>query len=119
VYTTESGRVCPECGKPVDACGCKKKTARAASAPAQHAPPPGTVRVSIEKKGRGGKTVSIIAGLPLHREEDLKQLAAELKRRCGSGGAIKDGVIEIQGDHRDVLVVILQSKGYTAKRAGG
>jgi translation initiation factor 1 len=78
----------------------------------------GVVRVRREVKGRRGKTVITISGLTLPRDE-LQTLATELKRLCGSGGSAKDGVIEIQGDHRDVLVAELESRGYTVKRAGG
>lgn len=73
------------------------------------------VRVQIESKGRGGKTVSLVTGLVMN-EEGLKKLAGELKRVCGSGGTIKDGVIEIQGDHRDILVDALKKQGIKAKR---
>jgi translation initiation factor 1 len=69
-------------------------------------------------KGRGGKTVTTISGVPLPRDE-LKQLAAELKRLCGSGGSLKEGVIEIQGDHGDTLLAELRARGYTTKRSGG
>jgi translation initiation factor 1 len=113
VYTTESGRICPQCGRPVASCQCKKKGAPSGSAKGD-----GVVRVFLEKKGRGGKTVSIVTGLPLD-EETLKTLAADLKRRCGTGGTVKDGAIEIQGDHRDTLVAALAEKGYKAKKAGG
>jgi translation initiation factor 1 len=76
------------------------------------------VRVRRETKGRRGKTVTTIDGVPL-ADEALRGLAAELKRRCGTGGSVKDGVIEIQGDHRDILVADLEERGYTVKRAGG
>ena len=78
----------------------------------------GQVRVRREKKGRKGKTVSVITGLPLAAGE-LSDLATELKRRCGSGGSVKEGAIEIQGDHVDELVAVLVERGYQAKRAGG
>jgi translation initiation factor 1 len=78
----------------------------------------GIIRVSLDRKGRGGKCVSLVTGLP-GTEEDLKVLATELKRRCSTGGTIKDGVIEIQGDHRDALVAALQSHGFAAKKSGG
>ena len=110
VYSTETGRVCPNCGKPVDSCICKKKTAAPKS--------DGVVRLMLEKKGRGGKTVTVITGLP-GSEDDLRELATELKRRCGTGGTLKDGVIEIQGDHRDALLDVLKAKGMTVKRVGG
>jgi translation initiation factor 1 len=76
------------------------------------------VRVSREVAGRGGKSVSVIRGLPLARQA-LEELAARLKRLCGAGGAVRDGAIEIQGEHRDRLVVELTRLGYEAKRAGG
>lgn len=78
----------------------------------------GIVRVGLEKKGRGGKTVSVISGLVLSVEE-MRHLSSEMKQRCGTGGTLKDGVIEIQGDHRDLLIEILKDKGIKAKRVGG
>jgi translation initiation factor 1 len=118
VYTTETGRICPGCGQPVDSCRCKKKAPAVRTSAAANLPRDGIVRVALERKGRKGSSVSIITGLT-GSEEDLKTLATELKRRCGTGGTVKDGVIEIQGDHRDTLVEILKSKGYTTRRAGG
>lgn len=112
VYTTESGRICPECGHPAAQCLCKKKNARPAASS------DGVVRVSLNKKGRAGKTVSVITGLVM-QDEALKTLAADLKRLCGTGGTVKDGVIEIQGDHRETLVAALAAKGIKAKKAGG
>jgi translation initiation factor 1 len=76
------------------------------------------VRVSREVAGRGGKGVSVITGLPL-QDAELEALATQLKKSCGAGGAVKDGRIEIQGDHRDRLVAELTKLGYTAKRSGG
>jgi translation initiation factor 1 len=110
VYSTEVGRICPECGRALDACVCHKKPSST--------PGDGNVRVRLEKKGRGGKSVSLVSGLPLD-EESLRKLAGELKKRCGAGGAVKDGQIEIQGDHRDAIVAALLAMGYRAKRAGG
>jgi translation initiation factor 1 len=85
-------------------------------------PPPGRaetrVRVGREVAGRGGKGVSVITGLPLN-EAQLEELATKLKKTCGAGGAVKDGRIEIQGDHRDRLVAELTKLGYDAKRSGG
>lgn len=112
VYTTESGRVCPNCGQPLD--GGSHRCVQNASRPKGD----GVVRVSLDRKGRGGKSVSLVTGLP-GSDEDLKTLAAELKRRCGTGGTLKDGVIEIQGDHRDTLVAALRAHGFTVKKAGG
>ncbi len=110
VYSSELGRICPECGKPKPACVCGKKTVSGKG--------DGIVRVQRESKGRGGKTVTVISGVPLP-DGALKDLAGELKRRCGTGGTVKEGNIEIQGDHRDLLVAELENRGYRVKRAGG
>ena len=75
-------------------------------------------RVRLEKKGRGGKTVTTVSGISLNGDE-LKELASELKRKCGSGGSVVDGVIEVQGDKADAIINELTKKGYQAKRAGG
>jgi translation initiation factor 1 len=98
-------------------------SARGRVRPAEPEPPrrprgDGIVRVRRETQGRGGKTVTTISGVPLAGDA-LTALAGELKRRCGTGGTAKDGVIEIQGDHRDALVAELTKRGYTVKRAGG
>jgi translation initiation factor 1 len=76
------------------------------------------VRVRREVKGRRGKTVTTIEGILL-ADDDLRALGSKLKRRCGTGGSVRDGVIEIQGDHRDTLITELEDRGYTVKRAGG
>lgn len=81
-------------------------------------PTDGVVRVRRETKGRGGKTVTTIFGVPL-AEPELKQLTKDLKTRCGTGGSTKDGIIIIQGDHADKLVDELKKRGYHAKRTGG
>jgi translation initiation factor 1 len=81
-------------------------------------PAAASVRVGRETKGRAGKGVTVITGLPL-RADELETLASQLKRRCGSGGTVKDGTIEIQGDHRDQLITELVRRGYSAKRSGG
>ncbi|MRI33031.1 stress response translation initiation inhibitor YciH [Endozoicomonas sp. OPT23] len=78
----------------------------------------GNVRVRPEKKGRGGKVVTVISGLPL-AGNDLKAYAKKLKKRCGGGGAVKDGCVELQGDHVDTMVDVLKKEGYDAKRSGG
>jgi len=111
VYSTAQGRLCPECGKQVAQCVCRKK-------PAQAPKGDGTLRVGRETKGRKGAGVTVVTGAPFEGEA-LKALAKELKTRCGSGGTVKDGVIEIQGDHRDLIVEELTKRGLKAKRAGG
>ena len=110
VYSTDQGRMCPGCGRAIADCSCAAEE----STPAGD----GVVRISRETKGRKGKGVSIITGLPL-KPSELKQLVRELKAQCGCGGTVKDGAIEIQGDHRDKLFEMLKAKGYTVKRAGG
>jgi translation initiation factor 1 len=91
---------------------------KAKQIPVQPSPNDGTVRLRRETKGRGGGTVIVISGVPL-AEAALKELAGALKKRCGCGGTIKDGIIEIQGDHRDKLLLELQARGYRVKLAGG
>ena len=110
VYSSDRGRVCSLCGQREKQCVCRQSP----RAPRGD----GIVRVRREVKGRRGKTVSTISGVPLP-EEELRALAGELKRRCGSGGSAKDGVIEIQGDHCDTLVAELRERGYEVKRSGG
>ena len=110
VYSTDLGRTCPHCGMAAARCVCRKNP----RAPRGD----GVVRVRREVKGRRGKTVTTVSGVPLPPDA-LRTLAAELKRRCGTGGSAKDGVIEIQGDHRDDLVAALEEQGFTVKRAGG
>lgn len=116
VYSTGQGRLCPECARPVAECRCRrsKPAQPAAAAPKGD----GVVRVGRETKGRKGKGVTVVSGVPLAGEA-LKDLATRLKKRCGSGGTVHDGVIEIQGDHRDALVAELGKLGYAVKRAGG
>ena len=109
VYSTDAGRMCPGCRQPVASCSCKKTPLPAGD---------GTVRVSRETKGRGGKSVTVVKGLPLEALA-LAQLGKQLKAQCGSGGTAKDGVIEVQGDHCDLVVEALKKLGYNVKRAGG
>ena len=111
VYSTDSGRMCPVCRQPLAACVC---AANAAKAPAGD----GIVRVSRETKGRGGKAVTVVRGVPLD-EAALAVLGQRLRRACGAGGTAKNGVIEVQGDHADRLVEALKAEGYVVKRAGG
>jgi translation initiation factor 1 len=110
VYSSQQGRMCPRCGNPVARCSCTANP----RAPRGD----GVVRVRREVKGRNGKTVTTISGIGLS-DDALRELAGELKRRCGTGGSAKDGVIEIQGDHREKLVAELETRGYTVKLAGG
>ena len=100
VFSTEQGRIRPEKKKP--------------SLPKGD----GIVRVGRETKGRKGKGMTVVSGVPLH-PEGLRGLAKKLKQKCGTGGTVKGGTIEIQGDHRDLLVAELQAMGYTVKRSGG
>ena len=116
VYSTGAGRLCPECARPLSECRCRRsRPAQASVAPAKG---DGIVRVGRETKGRKGKGVTVITGVPLAGTA-LDELAARLKKRCGSGGTVHDGTIEIQGDHRDTLVAELGKLGYTVKRSGG
>lgn len=109
VYTTATGRSCPRCGFPESACRCGP------AAPVDQPIPDKIVaRLRLEKAGRGGKTVTVVADLPRHRDF-LKTLAGELKRLCGSGGTVADTSVEIQGDHLDTLRTYLQGKGWRVK----
>ncbi len=110
VYSTEHGRLCPGCGAPVAACTCR------AAVPVRKGD--GTVRVSLDTKGRKGKGVTLVTGADLEPAA-LVQLATRLKQRCGAGGTAKDGAIEIQGDHRDVVVDELVRQGFKVRRIGG
>lgn len=111
VYSTDVGRVCPGCGQPAAQCTCKAKVRPAGD---------GVVRVSRETAGRKGKGVTVIKGLPLD-DAALTACAKQLKATCGSGGTVKDGVVEIQGDHLDKVLAWLKARpeGWTVKRAGG
>ena len=111
VYSTGVGRRCPECGRSTEDCRCRRIRP---AAPAGD----GVVRVGRETQGRKGKGVTVIRGLPLAGDA-LAELATRLKKRCGSGGTVDGGLIEIQGDHRDLLVEELGKLGYRVRRAGG
>ena len=113
VYSTESGRICPGCGQPVAACVCREQQKAAARTATD-----GIVRVSLETKGRKGKGVTVVKGVALD-DAALALLGKALKSACGCGGTTKDGVIEIQGDHRETVMALLQKQGMTVKRAGG
>ncbi len=122
-YSTEK---CARCGWPKHNCACsgasgsqgRSKGKRTAEPAAQGPPKDGVVRVERQTKGRKGKGVTVIHGVPLQGDE-LKALAKALKARCGSGGTVKQGTIEIQGDHRDTVIAELKSKGWTVKQSGG
>ena len=111
VYSTDAGRMCPVCRRPIAQCSCRKA---AAAAPAGD----GIVRVQRETKGRGGKAVTVVKGVPVDAAALLK-LGQELKAACGSGGTVKDGLIEVQGDHVEKVMALLQERGHKVKRAGG
>jgi translation initiation factor 1 len=111
VYSTDKGQLCPACQHSLSNCQC---ATLAAARPLGN----GNVRIRRDTKGRKGKGVTLIEGLPLNISE-LEAMAKFLKTRCGSGGAVKDGVIEIQGDHRPTILEYLTSKNYDARLAGG
>lgn len=113
VYSTEGGDLCPGCSKPKDACSCSEDADEARLASLD-----GVVRIRREVSGRKGKGVTTITGIPLATAE-LKALAKKLKQQCGTGGALKDDVIEIQGDHRDKLKTLLEKQGFKVKLSGG
>jgi len=110
VYSTDGGRLCPQCLRPQMNCVC------GSSKPASTGD--GIVRLHRETKGRGGKAVTIIRGLPLSGDA-LKALATQLKKKCGVGGTLKDDIIEIQGDQRELLKGELEKLGYPVKISGG
>lgn len=111
VYSTDGGRMCPACRQPVAACTCG---AKAQSANAGD----GIVRVSRETQRRGGKTVTLVRGLALDATA-LAALGKRLRTACGAGGTVKDGIIEVQGDHAARIVTLLTEDGWVVKRAGG
>ena len=116
VFSTDSGRICLDCGQAKAACLCQKNKKKAASR-ADHKVD-GIIRIQRETKGRKGKAVTAIYGFD-PATEDLKQIATQLKRRCGTGGAVKNRVIIIQGDHRSTIRDELTAKGHGVKLAGG
>jgi translation initiation factor 1 len=121
----QAGR-CPTCGKRLDRCTCGAASGARAVAKAapevpkalQNLPRDGVVRLLRDRKGRGGKTVTLIAGVRGSPEE-LAALASDLKRMCGTGGTLRGELIEIQGDVRDRVRVELERRGYAVKVAGG
>ena len=109
VYSTDSGRMCPDCRQPIANCSCKTQVLPKTD---------GVARVSLQTKGRGGKSVTLVKGLPLDALA-LAALGKQLRAASGSGGTAKDGVIEVQGDHCTTVVAALQKLNYNVKRAGG
>jgi translation initiation factor 1 len=121
VYSTDGGsvRYCKRCGQPTHEGRCATTPASASATPGERRMSnDGVVRIARDRKGRGGKTMTVITGLP-GDEAALAALAQTLKRLCGSGGTARDGVIEIQGDHREKLAAHLTKLGHRVKLAGG
>ncbi len=116
VYSTDTGRTCPSCRRAVAQCICKQAGALPAG--------DGVVRVQLQTKGRGGKAVTVVTGASVLNGQplDADALAAigkQLKAACGTGGTVKDGVIEVQGDHVQRVMADLAARGFVVKRAGG
>ncbi len=111
VYSTDSGKTCPQCEKAQAQCSCAQHSVGKSYAD-------GRLRIRRETKGRKGKGVTLVDGLALPLPE-MEKLAKQLKNRCGSGGTVKDGMIEIQGDHRATVQELLEQLGYRSIQAGG
>jgi translation initiation factor 1 len=111
VYSTDGGRMCPTCRHPQSACQCRTAARTALAGD-------GRVRVAREKGGRGGKTVTTVRGLPLAADA-LVALGKRLRAACGTGGTVKDGLLELQGDHVERVLAALQAEGFDPKRSGG
>jgi translation initiation factor 1 len=109
VYSTAKGRTCPTCGWPVADCKCSSQSKRDEPIPTRI-----VAKLRTEKAGRGGKTVTVIYDLP-ENQAFLKDLAGELKRACGAGGAVVGNTVEIQGELRDRLHALLTKKGWIVK----
>ena len=109
VYSSETGRQCPTCGWPASNCQCSTRKAPSAPLPARI-----VARLRMENKGRGGKTVTVVYGLPPNAAF-LKDLCTELKRACGSGGTVTEDGVEVQGDLRDRVRDVLAKKGFVVK----
>jgi translation initiation factor 1 len=109
VYSTGTGGKCPKCGWPQRDCKCSSRFAQAEEVPARV-----VAKLRVEKKGRGGKTVTVVYDLP-DNAAFLKDLASELKRACGTGGSVADNTVEIQGDQRERVREVLLKKGWTVK----
>ncbi len=109
VYSTDGGRTCSGCRLALASCNCRQTVVLKGD---------GVVRVSRESKGRGGKTVTVVRGVSLESVA-LADLAKQLRSGCGSGGTVKDGVIEVQGDHVERVMEMLRQRSFVVKRAGG
>lgn len=120
VYSTDGGsvRYCKRCGQPEHTGRCAPVPPAINTAGGPHVPHDGVVRIARDRKGRGGKTMTVITGLP-GDDVALTALAQALKRLCGSGGTVKDGIIEVQGDHREKIAAHLSKLGHRVKLAGG
>jgi translation initiation factor 1 len=115
VYSTDAGgRMCSACCQPLTTCLCKAQ-AKAQARAAQRGD--GVVRVSRETKGRGGKAVTLVRGLALD-DAALAELGKRLRTACGAGGTVKDGVIEVQGDHAERVLAWLAQQGIGGARRG-
>ena len=110
VYSTGVGSICPGCGWPARDCKCSKNLSREQPVPSGKI----VAKLRMEKKGRGGKAVTVVYDLPKN-DDFLKQLATELKRSCGAGGAVIADGVEIQGDLRERVRDILVKKGWTVR----
>ena len=110
VYSTAVGRTCPNCGWPIDNCQCSKTLPSGKDA----VPDRVVAKLRMEKKGRGGKTVTVVFGLP-NNSDFLKTLCAELKKSCGCGGAVTEDGVELQGELRDRVRPLLEKKGFIVK----
>jgi translation initiation factor 1 len=111
VYSTETGRTCPDCRQALANCECKAKARLLAVGD-------GAVKVARQTKGRGGKCVTVVTGVAMDAMA-LAVLGKQLRAACGSGGTVKDGVIEVQGDHCERIMELLQKQGMKPKRVGG
>jgi translation initiation factor 1 len=109
VYSTATGRTCPTCGWPERDCKCSNRRL-----PTETVPDRVVAKLRIEKAGRGGKTVTVVYDLP-RNAAFLKELAQDLKRACGTGGAVGDGTVELQGDLRDRVRDALRKRGFIVK----
>jgi len=119
VYSTDQGRICPTCNNATAQCRCKNKSKQKTNTnPSTSLPNDGIVRLTRETKGRKGAGVTLINGLQVE-EKELKKISKALKALCGCGGAIKNGVIEIQGDQHEKVKTWLEKNGHTVKIAGG